>query len=90
VSHALLFMAANALVGLIVLLQLNGLAIVIALSSIFLIAAYPFMKRVTWWPQAWLGLTFNWAVLVAYTAKTGHVSPLLFLQIGRASCRERV
>jgi 4-hydroxybenzoate polyprenyltransferase len=43
----------------------------IALASIPLVAAYPFMKRITWWPQVWLGLTFNWAVLVAYAIKTG-------------------
>jgi 4-hydroxybenzoate polyprenyltransferase len=42
-------------------------------SSLLLIAIYPFMKRVTWWPQAWLGLTFNWGALVGYSARTGHL-----------------
>jgi len=41
------------------------------------------MKRITWWPQVWLGMTFNWAVLVAYAAKTGEVSgPLFILYLG--------
>ncbi len=57
-----------ALVGLIVLLQLRWQAQVVALGSLVLVAAYPFMKRITWWPQAWLGLTFNWGVPVAWVA----------------------
>lgn len=66
-------------VGLIVLLCLPRLAQILSLLSIPLVAAYPFMKRITWWPQVWLGLTFNWAVLVAYAAKTGTLSPALFI-----------
>jgi len=70
-------------VGLIVLLCLPRLAQIISLCSIPLVAAYPFMKRITWWPQLWLGLTFNWAVLVAYAAKTGTISvPVLTLYAG--------
>lgn len=70
-------------IGLLVLLCLPRQAQVISLCSIPLVAAYPFMKRITWWPQLWLGLTFNWAVLVAYSAKTGEVSlPLLILYFG--------
>ncbi len=55
------------LVGLVVLLQLRLEAQLIALSSLVLVAAYPFMKRITWWPQAWLGLVFNWGLLVGWT-----------------------
>ena len=66
-------------IGFIVLLCLPRLAQIVSLCSIPLVAAYPFMKRITWWPQIWLGLTFNWAVLVAYTAKTGSFSPDLFV-----------
>ena len=66
-------------IGLIVLLLMPRLAQYIALGSIPLVAAYPFMKRITWWPQVWLGFTFNWAVLVAYAAKTGEVSVPLFI-----------
>ena len=61
------------LLGLMVLLQLNRLAMVIAMASLALVAAYPFMKRITWWPQAWLGLTFNWGVLVGAAAAGGGV-----------------
>ena len=68
--------------GLTVLLCLPRLAQIISLCSIPLVAAYPFMKRITWWPQLWLGLTFNWAVLVAYAAKTGTVLPVLILYMG--------
>lgn len=52
-------------VGLVVLLQLPLLAQGIALGSLALVAAYPFMKRITWWPQAWLGMVFSWGALVA-------------------------
>ncbi|WP_419816008.1 4-hydroxybenzoate octaprenyltransferase [Glacieibacterium sp.] len=57
-----------ALAGLVVLLQLRWQAQVVALGSLALVAAYPFMKRITWWPQAWLGLTFNWGIPVAWVA----------------------
>ncbi len=55
------------LIGLIVLLQLRWEAQLVALASLALVAAYPFMKRITWWPQAWLGMVFNWGLLVGWT-----------------------
>jgi 4-hydroxybenzoate polyprenyltransferase len=67
------------LVGLIVLLQLNVTAAMVALASIAPVAAYPFMKRVTWWPQAWLGLVFSWGALVGWPAVTASLSPTAFL-----------
>jgi 4-hydroxybenzoate polyprenyltransferase len=54
------------LVGLVVLLQLGLVAKGVALASLALVAAYPFMKRITWWPQAWLGFVFSWAALVGW------------------------
>jgi 4-hydroxybenzoate polyprenyltransferase len=57
-----------AMCALPVLLALRPLAAAVAVGSFALVAAYPFMKRITWWPQAWLGLTFNWGVLVGWTA----------------------
>jgi len=54
------------LVGLVVLLQLRWQAQIVALGSLALVAAYPFMKRITWWPQAWLGMVFNWGLLVGW------------------------
>ena len=62
------------LLGLIVLLQLNLTAAIIALVSVGPVAAYPFMKRITWWPQAWLGLVFSWGALVGWPAVTGSLS----------------
>ena len=71
------------LVGLIVLLQLPRVAQAVALISIFPVAAYPFMKRITWWPQAWLGLVFSWGALVGWPAVTGAFQlPALLLWIG--------
>ena len=58
-------------VGFGVWLALPWGAKLVALAALPLVAAYPFMKRITWWPQLWLGMTLNWAVLVAYTIKTG-------------------
>lgn len=71
VKAAALFAVVLALAGLLILLSFNPFAIVLGASSLFLVAAYPFMKRVTWWPQAWLGLTFNWGVVFGYAAATG-------------------
>ena len=56
------------LAGLLVLLILEPAAQVVALASLALVAAYPFMKRLTWWPQAWLGLVFSWGALVGWAA----------------------
>jgi len=78
-KQAWIWLLAQCGIGLIVLLLMPRLAQYIALGSIPLVAAYPFMKRITWWPQVWLGFTFNWAVLVAYAAKTGEVSVPLFI-----------
>ncbi|MDQ3478458.1 MAG: 4-hydroxybenzoate octaprenyltransferase [Pseudomonadota bacterium] len=69
--------------GLLVLLQLNVAAAIIAMASIALVAAYPFMKRITWWPQAWLGLVFSWGALVGWPAVTGSLDwPPVLLWLG--------
>ena len=71
------------LLGLIVLLQLEPAAQLIALASIAPVAAYPFMKRITWWPQAWLGLVFSWGALVGWPAVTGQFAwPPFILWLG--------
>src|SRR3546814_14273276 len=72
VVSALLWTLFLSLIGLLVLLQLPGPARIVALASLILVAAYPFMKRLTWWPQAWLGLVFSWGALVAWIAVGGH------------------
>ena len=68
------FLLFQCLIGLGVLLQLNLFAAGVALGSLVLVAAYPFMKRITYWPQAWLGLTFNWGALVGWAAVRGELA----------------
>ena len=71
------------LVGLVVLLQLTRVAQIAALASILPVAAYPYMKRVTWWPQAWLGLVFSWGAIVGWPAVMGSLAlPALVLWAG--------
>ena len=71
------------LAGILVLLQLNGVAAVVSLVSLGPVAAYPFMKRITWWPQAWLGIVFSWGALVGWPAVTGTFDwPALILWFG--------
>ena len=80
VPAAWAFLVAQSLVGLAVLLSLNTQAILWGLGSLGLVAIYPFMKRVTWWPQFVLGLAFNWGALVGYVAATGAMAtPSLLL-----------
>ena len=79
VKAALVFAVALSLIGLIVLLKLRPLAQIVALASLLPVAAYPFMKRITWWPQAWLGLTFNWGALVGWTAVAPVNAPEMWL-----------
>jgi 4-hydroxybenzoate polyprenyltransferase len=83
VRAAWMLIALLCVIGIVVLLQLNRTAAVIALTSVFPVAAYPFMKRVTWWPQAWLGLVFSWGALVGWPAVTGSLDwPALLLWFG--------
>jgi len=69
--QALVFLALQLAVGLAILLCLNTTAIWVGVASLLLIVTYPFMKRVTYWPQAFLGLTFNWGALLGWAAATG-------------------
>jgi len=71
------------LIGLVVLLQLGLYAAIVALLSLALVAGYPFMKRITWWPQAWLGMVFSWACLVGWSDIAGSLTaPGLLLYAG--------
>lgn len=77
------FIVVCGLIGLVVLCQLPREAIFLSLCALALVAAYPFMKRITWWPQAWLGLTFNWGALVGYITVTGGLGwPAMLLYAG--------
>lgn len=80
VKQAIAFMILLALIGLVILLQFNTETQIIGVSALALVAVYPFMKRITYWPQAWLGLTFNWGTLVGWSAmKPGLAIPALTL-----------
>jgi len=66
VRQALAFLVAQALIGLVVLLQFNRFAIATGIASLLIVAIYPFMKRITWWPQVVLGLAFSWGALMGF------------------------
>ncbi len=78
VKQAWAFVIGCCLVSFLILLCLNPLCLLLGVLSLGLVAAYPFMKRITWWPQAWLGLTFNWGVLMGYAAADGGASTLFY------------
>jgi 4-hydroxybenzoate polyprenyltransferase len=73
VRQAWAFLVGCSLAALAILVTLPPLAIGLGVASLGLVAAYPFMKRITWWPQAWLGLTFNWGALLGYAAAAGEL-----------------
>jgi 4-hydroxybenzoate polyprenyltransferase len=78
---AWIFLVACTLAAVLVLLCLNLLCFYLGVASLGLVAAYPFMKRITWWPQAWLGLTFNWGALMGYAAALGGPSLALIIAL---------
>jgi 4-hydroxybenzoate polyprenyltransferase len=82
VKQAWLFLVGCSLVSLLILLCLNPLCLLLGALSLGLVAAYPFMKRITWWPQAWLGLTFNWGALLGYAAANGGAPTLYYIVAG--------
>ena len=75
VKQALAFLVLLCLLGLVILLQFNWFTVVTGAASLVIVAVYPFMKRITYWPQAVLGLAFNWGALVGWTAVHGSLSP---------------
>ena len=75
VRGAIVFLLLQMLLGLAVLVSFNNFAIAVGVAALLLVFPYPFMKRITWWPQAWLGLTFNWGALVGWAAVAGSLSP---------------
>ena len=74
VSAAIAFIILQGLAGLLVLLQFNLYTVILASASLLIVAIYPFMKRVTYWPQLVLGFAFNWGALVGWSAVTGSLS----------------
>ncbi len=77
--QALMFLGAQALVGLAVLVQFNTYTIWLGIASLGLVAIYPFMKRITWWPQLFLGLVFSWGALMGWAAEFGQLYKPAFL-----------
>jgi 4-hydroxybenzoate polyprenyltransferase len=73
--QAVIWMIAQALLAALILFTYYDTAITLGLASLILVVLYPLAKRVTWWPQAFLGLTFNWGALLAYAAHAGEVTP---------------
>ena len=78
-TQAKIFIVLQALVGLVVLLCFNGFAIVVGLASLIIVAIYPFAKRVTNWPQFFLGLAFSWGALMGWAGQFGSLSISSFL-----------
>jgi 4-hydroxybenzoate polyprenyltransferase len=83
VAQATVFMLAQALVGLVVLLQFNWFTVFTGLASLGVVAIYPFMKRITYWPQIFLGLAISWGALMGWPAAFGRLDwPALVLYAG--------
>src|SRR6187431_1798021 len=76
VAQAFAFLVLQALIGLAVLLQFNRFAILTGIASLVIVAVYPFMKRITWWPQVVLGLAFSWGALMGFAAEFGRIDPV--------------
>ena len=86
VAEATVFMALQGLVGLLVLLQFNRYTVITGLASFSVIVVYPFMKRITYWPQIVLGLAFSWGALMGWPAAFGRLDwPALVLYAGSIS-----
>lgn len=83
-KQAALFLGLQLAIGLAILVQLNGFAIWVGVASLALVFPYPLMKRITYWPQAWLGLTFNWGALLGWAAVRGELDwpPILMYAAG--------
>ncbi|HWZ36994.1 MAG TPA: 4-hydroxybenzoate octaprenyltransferase [Bradyrhizobium sp.] len=79
VKQALIFLVAQALIGLAVLLQFNRFAVGTGIASLLIVAVYPFMKRITWWPQIVLGLAFSWGALMGFAVTFGRLDATAFV-----------
>jgi 4-hydroxybenzoate polyprenyltransferase len=76
VTQALVFLVIQALIGLTVLLQFNRFAVATGIATLVIVEAYPFMKRITYWPQIVLGLAFSWGALMGFAATFGRIDAM--------------
>ena len=74
ISHSFTYVAFLCALAFLILIQFNFLTIILGLGSMFLAFSYPFMKRITYWPQLFLGITFNWGLIMAWTAMGNSIS----------------
>ena len=74
VNQSLIYVITLCLAAFLVLIQFNIFTIALGISSMLLAFSYPFMKRITYWPQLFLGFTFNWGIIMAWTASNGYLS----------------
>ena len=74
IQQSIVYVIALCVLALIILIQFNNLTIILGFGSMFLAFSYPFMKRLTYWPQLFLGLTFNWGIIMAWCAMGFQVS----------------
>ncbi len=81
IYHAWLFLALQCFLGLIILLQFNSRTILLGILSLIFVALYPFMKRITWWPQLFLGLTFNFGILMSFSIYHPLTLPIILLYL---------
>jgi 4-hydroxybenzoate polyprenyltransferase len=82
-NQAWVFLVIQSLLGALILVQFNWLTIALGVASLALVAIYPFMKRVTWWPQLFLGLAFSWGALLGWTSQMPSIGPTsLLLYLG--------
>src|SRR4030088_2015429 len=78
-AQAAVFLVVQSLIGLAVLLQFNRFAVMTGIASLIIVAVYPFMKRITWWPQIVLGLAFSWGALMGFAVTLGRIDATALL-----------
>jgi len=74
VKQSLIYVLVLCLVAFLILIQFNLLTIILGISSMLLAFSYPFMKRITYWPQLFLGITFNWGIIMAWTSMNNNIT----------------
>jgi len=79
VKHSLAYVLVLCLIAFLILIQFNAFTIILGLSSMILAFSYPFMKRITYWPQIFLGITFNWGIIMAWVAINNNLTPEIII-----------